>query len=411
MVIIASFAANIFAYLFQLVSGRYFSKEEYGVLIALFSLSGLIPLVAQFFVSGIPKLVAEIKDVDYPTRISSLFYAILKVNTVLTVITFVLMLVLKDEIASFLNITDTSVIMPFIFAVSAGTLMLFITPFIQGLARFKAYSFITLLTAIAKLAVAVIVMFFALEIKDIFWGLTIATLALGVMCYKILLKNINLNWRLNDTKDLETLVKYSLGGALSLIGLSLLNLSDVILVKHFFAPDLAGVYGSISVIGRIVFYAASPVAIVMLPICTEKFKKGEDFIKPFFSSLAIALAICLTATFIYFEFPHLIITALFGKSYLAAEPYLGIFAIFMLVYTMLFIFSTFYIAISKFFLSSLVIISAILQLAGIWVFHENIYQVVYVSIFSVSIVLIIYLFTFWDLVKKRKAMVTSSDQL
>ncbi len=401
MVIIASFTANIFSYLFQLVSGRYFSKEEYGVLVALFSLSGIIPLVAQFFVSGIPKIVAEIKDVDYPNRISSLFYAIFKINTFITLGTLVLMFLFKDNIADFLNITDKSVLVPFTFAVAAGTFTLFFIPFIQGLTRFKAYSFVTLLTAIAKLSVAIVVLYLGLAVKDIFWGLTFTTLGIGIICYKILLKNINLNWRLTDREDIDILIKYSLGGALSLIGLNLLNLTDVILVKHFFSPEMAGVYGSISVIGRIVFYAASPVAIVMLPICTEKFKKGEDFIKPFLSALAISGTICITAAFFYSEFPHFVITTLFGSSYLSAEPYLGLFAFFMLGYTFIFIFSTFFIAISKFFLSSLVIISAIVQAAGIYFFwHENIYQVIYVSIFSVSLVLIAYLFAFFILLRK-----------
>ncbi len=198
MVIIASFTANIFAYLFQLVSGRYFSKEDYGILVALFSLSGIIPLVVQFFISGIPKLVAEIKDTDYPIRISSLFYTIFKINATITLVILVLMLIFKNAIAKFLNITDISVMNPFIFAVSAGILTLFMVPYVQGLMRFKAYSFITLLAAVSKLTVALVVLFLGLTLKDIYWGLTFTTLLIGIISYKVLLKNLNLNWRTTD---------------------------------------------------------------------------------------------------------------------------------------------------------------------------------------------------------------------
>lgn len=403
MVIIASFAANIFAYLFQLVSGRYFSKEDYGILVALFSLSGIIPLFVQFFVSGIPKLVAEIKDINYPARISGLFYTILKINGGITLVILFLMLLSKNAVARFLNIHDTTIMDPFIFAVAAGILTLFMAPFIQGLMRFKAYSFITLLTAISKLAVAVVVLYFTLTLKDIFWGLTLTTLLMGLICYQILRKNLNLNWMVKiDREDLETLVKYSLGGALALIGLNLVNSTDVLLVKHFFDAEHAGTYSSVSIIGRIIFYAASPVAIVMLPICAEKFKKQENFIKPFLAAITVSAFVCLVATFVYFEFPHLVITVLFGSSYLSAEPYLALFAIFMLAYTLLYIFATFFIAISKFFLSSLVILSALLQIAGIYLFHENITQVIYASIFAVSTVLIIYIVMFVDLLRKQR---------
>lgn len=401
MVIAASFTANIFSYLFQLISGRYFSKEEYGILVALFSLSGIIPLVVQFFVSGIPKLVAEIKDIDYPSRISSLFYTILKVNAGITLLILAAMMLAKNAISDYLNISDTRVMDPFIYAVAAGILTSFMTPFVQGLMRFKAYSFITLLTSITKLSVAIVVLYLTLQLKDIFWGLAITTLLMGLISYRILLKNINTNWKVNNKEDLSLLVKYSLGGALALIALNLVNSIDVIQVKHFFDAELAGTYSSVSIIGRIIFYAASPVSIVMLPICAEKFRKGENFIKPFLAAIGISTLICLTAVFVYTEFPHLIITTLFGETYLSAEPYIGLFAILMLLYTVLYMFATFLIATSKFKLSSLVILSALIQYVGIEFFHEDIYQILYVSITSISVVLAIYFVIFIRLLKNR----------
>lgn len=401
LIIAASFTANIFAYLFQLVSGRYFSKEDYGVLVALFSLSGIIPLILQFFTSGIPKLVAEIKDIDYPKRISSLFYTIFKINAGISLLILIGMLLLKNNIAEFLNIENTTVMYPFIFAVAAGVLTLFMTPYIQGLMRFKAYAFVTLLTSISKFLVALTVLLLGLTLSDIFWGLTITTTIMGIIAYSLLLKNLDFKWRIFNKPDLSLLIKYSLGGALALIGLNLVNSIDVILVKHYFSPEIAGTYSSISVIGRIIFYAASPVAIVMLPICAQKFKKGENFIKPFLAAIGISTIISGVATFLYAEFPHLIITTLFGNEYLTAEPYLGLFALFMLIYTILYIFATFLIATSKFKLSSLVIIASGLQYFGIKLFHANITQVIYVSIAAVSIVLVVYLFLFIGVIKHK----------
>ena len=108
------------------------------------------------------------------------------------------MLIFKNAIAKFLNITDISVMNPFIFAVSAGILTLFMVPYVQCLMRFKAYSFITLLAAVSKLTVALVVLFLGLTLKDIYWGLTFTTLLIGIISYKVLLKNLNLNWRTTD---------------------------------------------------------------------------------------------------------------------------------------------------------------------------------------------------------------------
>jgi len=86
IVITSAMLGNIFAYLFQIISGRYFDIENYATLVALFSVSGIITLFISFLANGIVKTVSEIKDVDYPKRISALFFTILRINLVIAFI-------------------------------------------------------------------------------------------------------------------------------------------------------------------------------------------------------------------------------------------------------------------------------------------------------------------------------------
>lgn len=391
IVIGASFIGNIFAYLFQLITGRYLSTEDYGVLISLFSLSLILSMFTLFFMSGIPKLVAEIKDINYPTRISELFYSIFKINGLITVLLIIGMILARPLIMDYLKIHDPIIINAFIAMMGATTLFSFINPFIQGLMRFKAFAFLTFVGPVAKLAIALGIMLIGLGIAEIFSALAFAAVATGILSFFVIRKNITLDWNVFHKADIKTLTKYSIGTAFALIGLNFLNNNDVVLAKHYFDPDMAGIYSSVSVIGRIIFYGASPVAAVMIPICAEKFKKGEDFMKPFLIASGLALSLASVAVIIYTQFSELIVRILFGERYIAAAEYIGLFALFMLVYTMMYVFAWFLISISKFKLGALVLVASAIQYFGIKLYWNNsIEEIIYVSMFATGSVLLVY---------------------
>ncbi len=388
LVVFVSLSANVFSYLFQFFTGRYFSVEEYGQLNSLFSLSGIIPLIVGIFISAVPKMVAEIKDQDYPHRISRLFFTLFYFESIVSVLTLIFLLIFSRSIGDYLNISDINLIKIFSLAVAAGVFTTFMTPFMQGLLRFKAYSFAIFMAAFLKLAVALSVIYFKLNVTSIFAGLAITTLIVGIIGVILLAKNITHRSRAITKVDFTKLIYYSMASSLGLIGLSLIQNIDVIEVKHFFDEATAGIYASTSVIGKMVFYAASPVAIVMLPICSEKYKKGENFIKPFLSSITIALLISSTITAVYVLFPEFVIKLLFGTKYLDVKDFLPQYAFYNLLYTLMYIAALFLISISKFKESSLPIFAAVLQYFGIKMLAHNPSQVIYVSAASVFVVLL-----------------------
>ncbi len=399
LVVFVSLMANAFAYLFQLLTGRYFSLEEYGQLNALFSLSGIIPLAVGIFISATPKVVAEIKDHDYPNRISALFFTLLYFETGISLVIIGVMLLFSGFIGDYLNISNIDLIRIFSVAVAAGIFTTFLNPFLQGLLRFKAYSFSLFLTAALKLAVAVVVIYLQLDVASIFIGLTVTTLIMGLIVVLALRKNIVNKFGEFAKADFRKLIYYSLASSLGLIGLNMLQNIDLIEVKHFFDEATAGIYASTSVIGKIVFYAASPVGIVMLPICSEKYIKGENFIKPFASALAIALFVSGCITVGYMLFPEAVINILFGSRYLSARDLLPQYAFFTLTYTILYIVTLFLISISKFKASSLPMISVLVQYFGIKLFADSPSTVIYISTISILIVVIPMLFIVYNLYK------------
>jgi len=391
LVVTTSFLASIFNYLFQLFLGRYFSVEDYAVITALLSITGIAPLFLLFFTNGLPKLVAEIKDDDYPVRISRLFHAASYISFLMSLITFTGIIIFTPYISSYLKVSDRTIFPVFALSVALGIYNNFIPKYLQGLLRFKAFALVTFLRAVLRFGVVAIVIHFNRQVVDVFKGLSLVALLFVVMGFVLLKKNIVFKLYQVILPDVITLLRYSVGAALGFTCIFLIQNCDVLLVKHFFPEALAGVYSAVVVVGRIVFFVASPVVTVMLPVCASHYKKGENYFKTFLVSLAITLSVALPVTLVYILFPKTIVGLLFGEKYLLGSIYLGRYAIYMAIYTTLITTVWFLIAISKFFLSSLLFVSFLIQILGIYFYHANLVQIINVCIFSTAFMLFVYI--------------------
>lgn len=403
LILIASMSSNVFAYLFQLLSGRYLSVEDYSKLVSLFGLSAILLMFVGFFTGGLTKLVAEIKDVDYPTKISSLFITVTKFHFIYSLLFLILMFLSTNLISNYLKIYELNLLIAFAFAIFAGNLTAFFASFLQGLMRFKAFSLSIFLGAFTRFLTIVTVIFMGLGVIDIFWGLAVTTLGVGAINWQLLKKNIRFDFRLNDFADFKILVMYSLLSAIGMAGMTIIQNGDVVIVKNLFNETLAGIYGSTSVIGRIVFFASSPVAMVMLPMCAEKYKKGQDFIKPFLFSLTLSVAIAICVAGVFAFYPHLVIDFLFGQKYLPALEFLSAYSFYMVVYTILNLFTAFFISISKFRYASISILAPVVSFSLIkLIYNQNLMQVITTNTYAVILVILLQGVFILNVIKKEK---------
>jgi O-antigen/teichoic acid export membrane protein len=91
--------------------------------------------------------------------------------------------------------------------------------------------------------------------------------------------------------------------------------SDIIAVKHYFSPQIAGFYGAISTVANIVMFVTVPLATVMLPQIKrrqEAEKNGQALRKGF---LGVAL-VGGGAMVCFVLFPHFVVRLLMGAKYL-----------------------------------------------------------------------------------------------
>lgn len=99
---------------------------------------------------------------------------------------------------------------------------------------------------------------------------------------------------------------------------------DVVLVKHFFAPEVAGLYAAVALVGRLLYFASWSVISAMFPVSAAK-TKDEG---PRVTLVPLLIIVALSATFILALslFPHLIIHTVFGVEFHQGEPLLPLYA-------------------------------------------------------------------------------------
>ena len=165
---------------------------------------------------------------------------------------------------------------------------------------------------------------------------------------------------------------------------------------------MAGYYASLATLGKIVFFASSPIVMVMFPLISARHENGQDSRQTLNLSLALVLFASLGITGFYFLFPQFMIKILYGVDYLAAAPYLVYFSIFLSLYALVNVLVNYYLSIKKVKIVFFPVLAALIQILLILVFHQDIFQIVLVSIIVLGLLLIALLgYYFWENGKKQ----------
>jgi len=172
------------------------------------------------------------------------------------------------------------------------------------------------------------------------------------------------------------------------IGQVLINNIDIVLVKHFFSPQQAGLYAAIALVGRVLYLAAWSVVSAMFPVSANVPQKDERF-----SILAIPLGVVLLISggFVAITslIPHFIMQMVFGAAFNSPlENLLSLYAAATGLYALA-------VVLMAYEMSRKIANTAWLQLAfsgliiaGICLFHDDLGQVVMVQLVLMLMMLI-----------------------
>lgn len=386
LVFVASTGSAALNYLFHLVMGRFLAPAEYGVLVSLLSLSYLTGVPGSTLVTTATKFASKYKAREDFDAVTHALYWATKIVAIFGFLIFAVAVAFRGEIAGFLKISEPTLVVLFFLYILGSLLGSAPRGFLQGLLRFKAFSFVSLFTTFLKFALGMGFVLLGWGVFGAVGGL-VGSAFLGLLVAVALLwKNLRWPFEKNSFSSQEIL-SYAAPTVLVLLCFQSLYNADVILVKHFFPSHQAGIYSSAVTLGRIIFFGLSSVAMVMFPMVSEKLEQNQDFSGVFRKSFALVLAGAALGWVAYTLMPSLLVHTFFGAAYAEAIPYLSSFALFMGLFSLVNFLIQFFLSVRDFRFLPVLCAGALAQAGLIWQFHADLYQVIHVNIGVSALVL------------------------
>lgn len=388
IVLFGSSLANLGTYLFHLAMGRLLGPADYGILASLISLSYYLGIPINVLTLMVVKFVSQNnKDKKkislFLQKISRKIIPFGLAVSIIFLFSFPLLrrLVKVDSFILFLGLGISSFLSIYITIISAT---------LQGIMKFLKLGLVNILGSWSKLIIAALAVLLGTKVVGVVYGSVFSSLVCLAAGYWLVKRYIPLNLRgeISIKSSFGNLRSYSLAILFSNLALTSFFTADIILARYYLPPTAAGQYASLSVLGKIIFFASSSVANVMFPMVSERQANGGNYHKLLGGSFLLVLSISAFVSLIYFVFPKQMVSVLFGPKYLEAACFLSLFAIFISLYSLCSLLMNFYLSISKTKIIYLGVIFALIQVVLINFFHRSIQQIVEMNILTLSLLLL-----------------------
>jgi O-antigen/teichoic acid export membrane protein len=169
----------------------------------------------------------------------------------------------------------------------------------------------------------------------------------------------------------------------------IINNSDILLVKHYFDSYEAGLYASLALIGRIVYFIAWMFVMLLLPTVVKLKKDGEATAPILFKYVGYITGISAIIILGCALFPETAITILFGDSYLTMAPLLWKYALATGLFAISNIFAYYYLSLDRYIPVVISGVFGMLQMGLVIYFHDSLLQVVQMQIVAMLMLLVV----------------------
>lgn len=260
--------------------------------------------------------------------------------------------------------------------------------FIQGIHAFRPLAINFMTEGLVRLVGLCVLIGLGMGVK----GAVFASVLAVIVCYFAAIPSpglTSLGFRgvpISFREGLQAIVFFS--------GQTIINNSDIVLVKHFFPPAEAGFYAAIALVGRLVNMCAWSVVNTMFPVSAAAGSDEPDARQVLFTSLLLVLGILGVLIFGLWLVPSFLWKTLFGSQfevsgYGALAPLLILYAITTGVYSLSSVIITYE-------MSRKIANTSWLQLAlsgalafGVYLMHDTLHQVIIVQLILVIILLVL----------------------
>lgn len=378
---------NVLNYIFHLVIGRMVSISTYGEIESLLSLMSIISIPAGMLVMIATRYSAYFKSENDKKSGYALFkylnHKVFKYGTPF----FILLLALTPLARNFLKIENN---LSLVLIWSAMFLSLFgssATGILNGWQKFGRSNFAGILGVAFKLIFGFVFVKIGYQLDGAIGSFTVAviiTYAFSLFFIHYLLKQpkkeTNVEKLIENKINFDEIRKYVWPAFLGNMSIVIMSNADMVLAKHNLGEEMAGQYGALSIVSKIIFFATGVIATVLFSMSAEDNYKKNNTQKIFWRAFWIIFFFSFFATVFYFLFPAFTLSFVFGSKYRSASNYLGWFALSVGLFSLVNLTIQYFLSIHKAKPVYGFLAISVLALFSILFFGKNIYDIIGIMI-------------------------------
>lgn len=383
-----------------IIVARQMGPVEYGIFGSLMGLMYFLTIPVGAMDILIIKTVSSFHSSESLGNTKYFLFYIFKKLWLPFVLAFLVLLLLTIPLKTYLHLESglSLVLMWFIVYMSIiGTVL---SSAMKGLLNFFPVSLNIVLSMLVRILSSLLIIFMVTRSHfGGLWGLIFSGIfSLGLFIYQ--LKKL---WN----SQIEVVDKAKLG--LRKLGIYSLLISgaftamyslDMIFVRHYLSGFESGIYASLATAGKMIFFAISPIAAIILPVVSRKATNPSTARKDLLLLTGVVLFVGLAGAATLYIFPKLIVNTIFGDKFGDASIYLPVFGLVMLTYSLSNVFGSFLVGLNKYRSVWIILIALFFEIILFNIFHENIFQVIF-SMGSVFLVQSMVLFGYcWYATRK-----------
>ena len=310
--------ANVFHYLWYFEVSRLVGVAGYATVTSLFASVLICALPGGIAQTIVAKLAADLHASGDRAKLRTLANRLSLIGLGVGVFALVLTLIFRGAIADYLHINDLRLIIASGIALMLTLALYFQRGIYQGAQEFATFTISNVIEAVGKAALGAALPLAGFGALGALAGLDIA-LALSLVFTFLRFSmfgppaaSLVLPW--------GRIIRTSSSIALSVSAISVMALFDVILVKHYFAAEIAGLYSAASLAGRALFTVLAFVPTVIMPKASARVAAGLSP-RPLLAQAALlVLVIGGSALALFGLAPRFVIAVIAGRLYLDAAP-------------------------------------------------------------------------------------------
>lgn len=375
--------ATLINFAYNIAVARFLGPTAFGHTTAVYTLLILISAVTLSFQILTAKIVAQ-----HDTRESqaAAYRGFHWRGWVAGILVGLLLLLFRNAVTSYLNLPSPTLI------VLLGIGTAFYVPlgarrgYIQGVCNFRLLALNLVLEGLVRLVGSLFMILMGTGVT----GVIAANVVAVITAYFFAKPELHLT--IGSVPKIPVAFRESLQAAVFFSGQVLINNCDIVVVKHFFPSESAGIYAAVAMVGRVVFAFSWAVVSSMFPIAAEDRSEKEDY-GVLGTSLLLVFAICLLFAAGLGLAPERLWTWLFGSQFgLAGTATFRSLLVLYAVSTGIYALSVVIVAyemsrkIANTGWVQLVISGAVI--AGIYIFHSSLAQVIWVQVAMMIVLLL-----------------------